>query len=275
MSKKVSIASMVMLLVVGATWAQTGGSTVPLEPDLLGTFTPDAMYPAGTNAFGIEAFTAAVTAPNAFHAYNFGLGHRFWVGGYIGPQTGDTFRYFDAPVDLPTGAWLDSVKIFLYDNDAAGYVRVYLNREECTTGTECTHTELFNVATGTPDVPGYTILGDSGSVSGMTWTNFTQTANTVNYGYFRVYFSAGNSDLRVGPIWVWYRRQISPAPGVATFPDVGTGFWAFQEIEALASSGITTGFPDGTFKPTANVTRAQMATFLARALGLDYPDFAF
>ena len=68
-----------------------------------------------------------------------------------------------------------------------------------------------------------------------------------------------------------WRHTISAAPGVATFPDVAPGFWAFQKIEALAAAGITTGFPDGEFKPTAAVTRAQMATFLARALGLHHP----
>ena len=62
-----------------------------------------------------------------------------------------------------------------------------------------------------------------------------------------------------------------PAPAVATFPDVAPGFWAFQQIEALAAAGITTGFPDGTYRPFDPVTRAQMAAFLARALGMEWP----
>jgi len=43
-------------------------------------------------------------------------------------------------------------------------------------------------------------------------------------------------------------------------------------MEALAASGITVGYSDGTFRPTNPVTRAQMATFLARALGLHWPE---
>lgn len=62
-----------------------------------------------------------------------------------------------------------------------------------------------------------------------------------------------------------------PAPVTATFPDVAPGFWAFQQIEALAAAGITTGFPDGTYRPFDPVTRAQMAAFLARALGMEWP----
>ncbi|WLR51762.1 S-layer homology domain-containing protein [Bacillus tianshenii] len=37
-------------------------------------------------------------------------------------------------------------------------------------------------------------------------------------------------------------------------------------VAKLAANGITTGFPDGTFKPDAAVTRAQFAVFTARAM---------
>ena len=40
-------------------------------------------------------------------------------------------------------------------------------------------------------------------------------------------------------------------------------------ILAVAQAGITTGFADGTFRPNDEVTRGQMAAFLARALDLD------
>ena len=38
-------------------------------------------------------------------------------------------------------------------------------------------------------------------------------------------------------------------------------------IQSLAEANITTGYPDGTFRPQQTVTRAQMATFLTNALG--------
>ena len=41
-----------------------------------------------------------------------------------------------------------------------------------------------------------------------------------------------------------------------------------QSIGAVAAAEITGGFSDGTYRPGANVTRGQMATFLARALDL-------
>jgi hypothetical protein len=74
-----------------------------------------------------------------------------------------------------------------------------------------------------------------------------------------------------GGVNVWYRLQMSPAPATATFGDVPTNFVYFRAIEALAASGITGGCGNGNFCPNQNVTRGEMAAFLARALGLHWP----
>ena len=56
-----------------------------------------------------------------------------------------------------------------------------------------------------------------------------------------------------------------PDPG---FSDVAPNAWYYNQAAALAASGITAGCGDGTtFCPNQPTTRAQMATFLARALG--------
>jgi len=69
---------------------------------------------------------------------------------------------------------------------------------------------------------------------------------------------------------IYYRLQVSPAPASATFADVPTGHWAFQHIEALAASSITAGCGGGNYCPTSPLTRAEMAVFLAKALGLHW-----
>jgi len=56
-------------------------------------------------------------------------------------------------------------------------------------------------------------------------------------------------------------------PATATFSDVPVGSPFFTEIEWLVDSGITTGWPDGTFRPTATVERQAMAAFLYRYAG--------
>jgi hypothetical protein len=67
-----------------------------------------------------------------------------------------------------------------------------------------------------------------------------------------------------------WNRQVSPAPGTASFNDVPTTHIFYQYIEALAASGITSGCSASNFCPDAPLTRGQMAVFLARALGLHW-----
>jgi parallel beta-helix repeat protein len=52
--------------------------------------------------------------------------------------------------------------------------------------------------------------------------------------------------------------------GNVAFQDI-QGHWAQAYIQALAARNVITGFPDGTFKPSDPVTRAQFATIIAKA----------
>ena len=45
----------------------------------------------------------------------------------------------------------------------------------------------------------------------------------------------------------------------------------FQYVEALYAAGITAGYGNGNFGVTDPITRGQMAVFLAKALGLHWP----
>jgi hypothetical protein len=55
--------------------------------------------------------------------------------------------------------------------------------------------------------------------------------------------------------------------GVGAFPDVPADHGFCTEIEWLVDEGITTGYDDGTFRPTTPVDRQSMAAFLYRAAG--------
>jgi hypothetical protein len=57
-------------------------------------------------------------------------------------------------------------------------------------------------------------------------------------------------------------------PPEPTFADVPALFWAHRHIEYLAQEGIVEGYPDGSYEPARQVTRAQMAVFVQRAFGL-------
>lgn len=52
--------------------------------------------------------------------------------------------------------------------------------------------------------------------------------------------------------------------GNADFTDVTSDRWSYDEIAALASSGILLGYPDGTFRPENIIDRGEMASVLSR-----------
>ena len=78
--------------------------------------------------------------------------------------------------------------------------------------------------------------------------------DTVNRAQMAVFLTRG------------FNLDPGPDPG---FSDVAADAWYYDHAAALAASGITAGCGDGTtFCPRRDTSRAQMATFLARALGL-------
>ena len=68
-------------------------------------------------------------------------------------------------------------------------------------------------------------------------------------------------DIEVGEDWL------------PTFSDT-RDYWAATYVDYLYTSGITTGYADGTFRPNQNITRAQFAVMLYRYLGLDESKYA-
>lgn len=58
------------------------------------------------------------------------------------------------------------------------------------------------------------------------------------------------------------------------FPDVAANYWAAAQIKELSQSSVIVGYPDGTFKPDDNVTRAEFASMAIRALGQEHTTVA-
>ncbi|MGE7949230.1 S-layer homology domain-containing protein [Lysinibacillus sp. NPDC093688] len=52
------------------------------------------------------------------------------------------------------------------------------------------------------------------------------------------------------------------------FTDVKSTHWAYSDIQALVANNLTSGFPDNTFRPDTQITRAQFSSFLNRCLSL-------
>jgi hypothetical protein len=173
-----------------------------------------------------------------------------------------------APLRLPSGALVDGFVVIYDDSELFGNIELALYRYwvgafGATGGSNIAYLSFSE--SWAPGVRSTWVELDPD----LTIRYYMAVALTTQSYVFSIDLP-DSPDVRFRGVIIHWKRQISPAPAVQTFPDVAPGFWAFQEIEALAASEITTGFPDGTFRPTAPITRAQMATFLARALGLHW-----
>lgn len=168
-----------------------------------------------------------------------------------------------ANVQIPNGADIVAVELEACDTDDAGDISFGLAK---------------NVGPASSASGNVTGIGSTTGAPGCGWFYTYPTSQLIANNYFDSYFlfldygSTYSSNEVVG-IRVYYRLRMADAPSYATFYDVPTYHWAFQGIEALAASGITQGCDAfGNFCPDANVTRAQMALFLARSLGLHFPN---
>jgi hypothetical protein len=57
-------------------------------------------------------------------------------------------------------------------------------------------------------------------------------------------------------------------PAKSSFTDVAANHWARGYIETAKAHGAITGYPDGTFGPSSRITRAEIATIIAKTLRL-------
>ncbi len=96
---------------------------------------------------------------------------------------------------------------------------------------------------------------------------------TISGSYFMAEgtFSPNTQATREEVAYAIYQAKNLNAPAnPATFTDAADIAAEYQNaVAAVAEQGIITGYPDGTFAPKNNITRAEVATVLSRAIKLD------
>ena len=205
------------------------------------------------------------------------------IQGYLSaiPSAGDVF--FWAPLRVPVGASVEQVCIEAFDNDDIEALQFLLVGAEAGSAGNPTPAAvaLASATTGAAPMPGFVTLcaAPSGpfnfplSVRTVGNINGTGSDTTIHYYLlFNVPRTNVANAVMVGPAIVNWRRAVSPAPATATFTDVPTTHAFFRFVEAFSRAGITGGCGGGLYCPDDPVTRGQMATFLAVAMGLHFPN---
>ncbi len=161
-----------------------------------------------------------------------------------------------ASAHLPDGAMLVSFELEACDSSNSGVATAVLQAD----------------AGGTTNLAAVTTGGTPGCGRFAAPTVTAHTVDNASNQYL-VLFSNDSYDgsTSIGGARIGYRLQVSPAPAVPSFGDVPISDPAFAHVEALLRSGITAGCGGGNFCPDAALTRRQMAVFLAKALGLQWP----
>ena len=198
-----------------------------------------------------------------------GYDERFgFVNGYM--LAVDTIDVFAAPLELPAGAVITGICLYAYDDMPGARVGLSIEAVKLTPGGQTPGlveildsrvSTTFDIGYGVVCTPPFSyVYRNTGDVDGDGFDEhvFHRLTVTIDQG------------LMFGGARIFWHRQISPPPAAATFADVPASHPFFRAVEALAASGITTGCGPGHFCPAENVTRGEMAAFLARALGLHW-----
>ena len=172
-----------------------------------------------------------------------------------------------AQIQVPDGASLGTFRFWAYDSDPDVDLWFYV--------WEACQPIGYDPPTNTLIVQGQT-LGSSGYFPGSRSLNNLTADNKACAYTVAVQFAPTGEDCRgdalmVNKLQFSWTRQVSPPPATASFGDVPTNHPFFQFVEALAKSGITGGCGGENYCPDAPLTRGQMAVFLAKALGLQWP----
>lgn len=181
------------------------------------------------------------------------------------------FIPFLAPVSLPEGAAIDEFCMYAYDANLFAEVGASLVAVKLIpSGEEDARKSLVGVSSDAQVGYGRYCVDVAEVLRGRIDVDEDGILDNAAY-YVQADLPNVSDFLSFGGVRITWRRPVSP-PTASTFADVPESHPFFQFIEALAASGITGGCGSGNFCPDNPLTRGQMAAFLAKALGLHWPN---
>ena len=255
--------TLVVLLAPLPSAAQTAGASAPGSSPVIAT--PEYQPPSSRpQAWGTTGENVIVVGANDVRPPTNTIGYATvdspsGTGVYQSTASGAVDWWH--LVHVPTGALITRMIVEVCDSSATTALLFGMARMEV----GGTFTNVIQQAT-------------SGATPGCVFfTSFPAAPLPVNndtqlYYFWTAWSGSVSSVVRFHSARIYYKLQVAPAPGTATFADVPVGSPFHRFVEALVASGISGGCGGGNYCPDAPVTRAQMAVFLSVALGLYFPN---
>jgi len=235
---------------------------------------PPKATPAAAESFGLDQQALMIGAAAFQHLNNRSGSEIDLSDGYL-TYTDETFLgIFVAPLSLPSGAEIVAICTFFYDTAPGAKVTTYLEAVKMANESNPPAiVPVFGVIEADTD-SGYGYACNGGSYTFLNWKDVDGDAvqEEVTHRLRVDMTETGAGRLALGGVKVIWRRQVSPPSDLPIFDDVPPDDAAYAFVQALATSGITAGCSEDNFCPDAPLTRRQMAVFLAKALGLHWPD---
>ena len=191
---------------------------------------------------------------------------------FASPLTTDTTVYAKwIPITLP-GTTVKKTAPKLNTSDHFAYVQGYPNGTVKPAG-NITRAEtaaiLFRLMDDASRKTYYSTKSGFRDVASGSWYNtYVATLNNAGVitdsanGYFRPNEAITRAELAA------MLAKFSETTGAANyFNDVSAKYWAANAIAICAKLGWINGYPDGTFRPDKNVTRAELMAMINRATG--------
>ena len=230
-----------------------------------------AQEAAAPRTWGTSAVSYVRVPATDFYPTRSSDGYTTGVGNFLRyEEVGGTLA---ASVSLPSGATLVSMRFEFDDSDSSASINASLR--VCPFGDACSEHPAAGAGPADCAVSGRICSGDAFEGWSFRTADLVPddiTVDNLDHSYY-VLIQPSDSSLRIAGVVFGYVLQVSPAPATATFNDVPTGHPFFQFVEAMAASGITAGCSAAPplYCPDQPLTRGQMAAFLAKGLGLQWP----
>lgn len=262
--KVMVITLLMMLLPLAGTQSRTLASTMKA----------DQVIAEGKSYLGVP-YLYAGTTPDGFDCSGF-LVFIFNKVGIELPRTAAT--QFQAGVPVEKSALVPGDLVFFektYDKDGITHSGMYIGDNQFISATtskgvkidaldnpywgpkyvgakRVLQSEFTDLAISHPAYPAVTTLQNNNIINGVTPTKF-----------------APEAPITRGQAAAIVNRILKKEPkNIYSFPDVATTSWYAKDIAAVKEAGIISGYPNGTFKPNAHITRAEMAIIIQRAFQL-------